>query len=450
MPILTIGSNPVPGVFVDKDVDLDFQNPLINDGVHKLFSRGKGIWFRLNPLCGGQLAPLSCLAKLGSWLCGGEPLDKLKNHIDYLIGHVETQLQRASDEDRPHLDRAMSQIFGKEGAVGRLAGRLLGRDRIERGSPLFSHLFGADLIRLKIGERAISFYSPEVEKGFDLRVDLREGPELHNLYRLFSRKEGERFRVVDGKLRAVFLPRSRGQMKVQVAVSQALKKLNASLSSCGKKELKRWGVVLRHFMSGLGAVARMSRSVYERGAVEEGSMLERLLDPEVERARSLFFAGKSRESFCHFLAAEWRLAELMGVRSRAGVGFDRFGNPLLACDADRPIVPYIDGCAPLRKFLGVGIGYYLMPGCVRRWYFSREALREKIFEKVPEEAIAGSGLDPLAALHVLAFPEGELLDFSRERFFQERGPQSYIASQLEAVRNEEAEMVALVQEPRWE
>lgn len=214
----------------------------------------------------------------------GQEQAKVKEAVSWTLD----QFNRNLPPQNPQLCQlVLPQLFDPEkGAIGRMSRAVFDRTIIRTKSDLSRHVAPNGVIRIQIGEGHFFDIKDSNVQGI-VYQDIDLGSEIanKNLWKLLNRGPKEGFRLqANGKLKKARLSHLSKQEKLEVrkAVSQVIAQLAQSMRGLQNDRIHK--VVLEHLLTKT-SLTQMSRKMYDRSVIAEGSIIEEILMPELAEKR---------------------------------------------------------------------------------------------------------------------------------------------------------------------
>lgn len=288
--------------------DIQLENAPVTENLIQLFARKKGTHFRVEEES-GELKEISGWSEWATfqWNKTAEK-EKVRKAIDTALVQFNEFLSRLGDEKVARA--AVQYLFDKSGigGIGRLGKTLYTHKLLKCDNILSRYLLHPNTVRLKFSnKRFVDITSKKFEgkmPPFPLQMELGDKTLNYNFWMLLKRKKGQIYRVDErGRLEKKFrfwgFKQEKGESeKVKEAVSAAIQGVNRYVAKNTMTEVHQL-VIQRIFSSKIhlqrtidkktqesSPLGRMRREVFDRGAIDEGSPLEKLLNTELEKKRA--------------------------------------------------------------------------------------------------------------------------------------------------------------------
>ncbi len=266
------------------------EDATVAHNLHALFERDRGTLFRVDKK--GLLVKVGWRGWLSyQWNVGAER-EKVQAVIERTLKALDGHLKSYADQSIAK--QATFFLFDKNSSkgIGRLDQALYNRNLIHGDNTLSQFLLPAQTIRLKIGEdHFLDYDGTQLERGQTpfAYFDLGDKVTNNNLRMILSRKKGQKFELGDPEK----LNQKAIERKVQRVVTKTVKKLDGFLART-KVLNQTTQLVLKQIFSHLSPLCRMNRTVFNRGALEEGCKIEKTLFPTLgDKRRALVNALKA-------------------------------------------------------------------------------------------------------------------------------------------------------------
>lgn len=362
--------NPITFRFQECDYSLQLSpecDEKISHNISQLFQRSKGELWRLDQQ--GKLQKIQGVREKFKYFWEKKKeRAKVKQAIDTALENLDEILKSQNE----NLQAASVQyLFDKHArfGIGRLSQALYTQKILKCDNLLSLYLIPPQTMRLKLGNQVFidlthkkiadqKFSSPIID------LTLNNSISSHNLKMLMKRKRGMIFQVnEEGKLekmrkRVHWGRKSETAKKVEGAVSQVLDDLQAFFSQNEATQAHQFAV--RQIFHQSGPLCRMSRTIFYREKIKEGSELERLLAPNfgekrdrLKKALDAIGDAKSEnekkiakheveQAFMDLTCAEFDFTHSLGMdlekvkdggTGGARYAFDRYGTRILVIKA---------------------------------------------------------------------------------------------------------------------
>lgn len=292
--------------YIIKDIKLE--NATVTENLVQLFERKKGTHFRVEKES-GELKKISGLRERASyqWNITAEK-EKVREVIDTALAQFNEFLSRLEDEKVARA--AVQYLFDKSGreGIGRLGKTLYTHKLLKCDNFISRSLLPSNTVRLKFPKKHFVDLTSKKFEGktlpFPLKMDLGDKTLNYNFWMLLKRKKGQIYRVDEsGRLEKKFrfwgFKQEQSESdKVKTAVSAAIQGVNRYVAKNTMTEVHQL-MIQRIFSSKIhlqrtidkktqesSPLCRMGREIFDRGAINEDSPLEKLLNTELAKKRA--------------------------------------------------------------------------------------------------------------------------------------------------------------------
>ncbi len=258
------------------------KDPKIVQNLHTLFARERGTHLRANDE--GLLVEVSWKDWLSFTWNRQEEHQKLKEVIGQTLASLNTFVSRQSNRQVYNL--AIQYLFDKNGekGIGRLSKALYNPLWVKSHNALSLALLPEHTIRIRLGNRFTDYTAAEIDTSPEqslISIEFEDKISEENLWKLLMRKPGQKYQMGSNEGRS----KEKINQELQATVTDVITRLNTYLER--QHTMTRvHQLAIQMIFSQTGPLCRLNKDVFNRGAIAEGSCIEKILSPDLVRQRN--------------------------------------------------------------------------------------------------------------------------------------------------------------------
>ena len=279
---MAIELTPIRFDFLGTSYSFDVQK-VSNDkqlalNLQTLFERKKGVQLRVDE------NGLIVVATWKDWFSftwnREEECYKLKCAIHKALSSLNKFFSKQRNQDQEVHKLAIQYLFDKNGekGIGRLGEAFYDPLWVKSHNHLSRILLPEHTIRVKLGKRFIDYTAPDIDIDKDsscIAIDLGDKAAEKNLWKLLMRKKGQKYQIGSEEGRS----QEKICEEIQEVVTDTITRLNGYLAR-QHTVTRAHQFAIKMMFSQEGPLCRLNKEIFCRGAIAEGSHIEKILAGE--------------------------------------------------------------------------------------------------------------------------------------------------------------------------